>query len=187
MTLRTFCFAITGLAITALASADSHEMTLDSDDIAHGDFMAKAQEFEGFGCDGDDQSPQLSWSGAPEGTEAFAVFAYDPDAPTGSGWWHWQIINIPADVTELAAGAGSTDSKNIPEGSQQMRNDYGSVGFGGACPPPGDGAHRYQFTVYALPAPLDIPADASAALTGYMVNANALASATIEALYKREP
>ncbi|MEM9172348.1 MAG: YbhB/YbcL family Raf kinase inhibitor-like protein [Pseudomonadota bacterium] len=171
------------LGIASIAHADS--MTLSSDDIEHGSFMAKAQEFEGFGCSGGDQSPQLSWSGAPEGTQAYAVFAYDPDAPTGSGWWHWQLINIPADITDLDAGAGATDSKSIPSGSQQMRNDYGSVGFGGACPPPGDGAHRYQFTVYALSQKLDIPADASAALTGYMVKANALASATIEALYKR--
>ncbi|MEN7342129.1 MAG: YbhB/YbcL family Raf kinase inhibitor-like protein [Pseudomonadota bacterium] len=185
MILRTLCFAFIGLSIAMFAYADSHPMTATSDDIEHGSFMAKAQEFNGFGCDGEDQSPHLAWSGAPEGTKAYAVFAYDPDAPTGSGWWHWQIINIPGDVTELAAGAGSTDSKNIPAGSQQMRNDYGGVGFGGACPPPGDGAHRYQFTVYALPQPLDIPADASAALTGYMVKANALAGVTIEALYKR--
>ncbi len=160
-------------------------MTLESDDISHGSFMNKAQEYQGFGCSGGNTSPHLSWSGAPEGTAAFAVFAYDPDAPTGSGWWHWQLINIPADVTELAAGAGSSDSSKIPKGSMQLTNDYGDAGFGGACPPEGDGAHRYQFTVFALPQKLELPENASSALAGYMVRANALASATIEALYRR--
>lgn len=172
-------------SLAAASAVHADDLTLQSSDISHGDFMAKAQEFEGFGCSGGNQSPQLSWSGVPEGTKAFAVFAYDPDAPTGSGWWHWQVINIPADVTELKAGAGGAESGDMPEGSMQMRNDYGYAGFGGACPPVGDGAHRYQFTVYALSQVLDLPADASAALTGYMVKANALASATIEALYKR--
>ncbi len=178
---------ILGVAlILALANhAQADTLSLQSEDISHGDFMVAAQEFEGFGCAGGNESPQLSWSGAPEGTEAFAIFAYDPDAPTGSGWWHWQLINIPADVTELPAGAGADGSDDIPAGSQQMINDYGYAGFGGACPPEGDGAHRYQFTIYALSQALDVPANASAALTGYMVNAYALASATIEALYKR--
>lgn len=180
---RLFVPVVAVMAFSTTAAADG--MTLESRDIAHGEFMSKAQEFEGFGCDGGNRSPQLAWSGAPEGTKAFAVFAYDPDAPTGSGWWHWQLVNIPADVTELATGAGQPDSKAIPEGSRHMRNDYGVKGFGGACPPEGDGAHRYQFTVYALSQPLELPEDASAALTGYMVNAYALASATIEALYKR--
>ncbi len=174
---------ISTIVFSASALADS--MSLQSDDISHGSFMGKAQEFQGFGCSGGNESPQLSWSGAPEGTKAFAVFAYDPDAPTGSGWWHWQLINIPADVNELPAGAGGSDSKGIPEGSRQMTNDYGIAGFGGACPPDGDGAHRYQFTVYALSQALELPENASAALTGYMVNAYSLGSATIEALYKR--
>lgn len=166
-------------------SAFAGSLTLQSEDIAHGEFMKKAQEFQGFGCSGNDKSPQLSWSGAPEGTKAFALFAYDPDAPTGSGWWHWQLINIPADVTSLASGAGDSDISNLPKGSMQMRNDYGSHAYGGACPPKGNGAHRYQFTIYALPQKLELPKEASAALTGYMVKANALDSATIESLYKR--
>lgn len=170
------------LAVSVSAAAD---MTLQSKDISHGSFMSKTHEFKGFGCNGEDKSPALSWSGAPEGTKAFAVFAYDPDAPTGSGWWHWQLINIPADVTSLPTGAGSLDGKLLPAGSKQMTNDYGNKSFGGACPPEGHGAHRYQFTVYALSQKLELPVNASAALTGYMVNANALDSATIEALYKR--
>ncbi len=178
-------FAVFSSCILFASSTLANNMTLTSHDIAHGSFMPKAQEFQGFGCDGGNQSPQLSWSGAPAGTQAFAVFAYDPDAPTGSGWWHWQVINIPANVNNLAAGAGSSESKKMPKGSRQMQNDYGVIGFGGACPPEGHGAHRYQFTVHALSQKLELPENASSALTGYMVHANTLASATIEALYKR--
>ncbi|HBR96193.1 MAG TPA: YbhB/YbcL family Raf kinase inhibitor-like protein [Gammaproteobacteria bacterium] len=175
---------LAALSVSALASAET--FTLTSTDIAHGELMSKTQEFQGFGCTGDNVSPQLSWSNAPEGTEAFAVLAYDPDAPTGSGWWHWQIVNIPKDVTTLAAGAGDASQKHAPEGSVQIGNDYGVKGFGGACPPPGHGAHRYQFTVHALSKKLELPADASGALTGYMVNAHSLGSSTLEALYKRD-
>ncbi|WP_241667799.1 MULTISPECIES: YbhB/YbcL family Raf kinase inhibitor-like protein [unclassified Pseudomonas] len=147
--------------------------------------MNRAQEFQGFGCSGGNVSPQLSWSNAPKDTAAFAVFAYDPDAPTGSGWWHWQLINIPKDVTTLAAGVGNPSAKAIPAGSISTKNDYGVVGYGGACPPQGHGAHRYQFTVYALSKKLELPKDASAALTSYMVRANSIASSTIEALYEK--
>ncbi len=159
---------------------------LTSTDIASGQFMDKAQEYQGFGCAGGNLSPQLAWSGAPEGTAAFAIMAYDPDAPTGSGWWHWQIVNIPKDINSLPAGAGDTSKPLAPEASVQIGNDYGVAGFGGACPPPGHGVHRYQFTIHALSSTLELPANASGALTGYMVKAHSLASATIEALYKRD-
>lgn len=167
-------------ALLASNSALAGSLTLSSTDIANGKFMAKAQEFQGFGCSGGNQSPQLSWSGAPAGTAAFAIMVHDPDAPTGSGWWHWQLVNIPKDVTSLAAGAVA------PAGSQQMNNDYGVKGFGGACPPPKHGVHRYQFTVHALSQKLELPENASGALTGYMVKAHSLASSTIEALYQRD-
>jgi len=167
-------------ALLASNSALASSLTLSSIDIANGKFMAKAQEFQGFGCSGGNQSPQLSWSGAPAGTAAFAIMVHDPDAPTGSGWWHWQLVNIPKDVTSLAAGAVA------PAGSQQMNNDYGVKGFGGACPPPKHGVHRYQFTVHALSQKLELPENASGALTGYMVKAHSLASSTIEALYQRD-
>lgn len=177
---------LAAMLLLSMSAVCAAEFTLTSKDIAQGKMMPKKQEFQGFGCEGGNTSPRLSWSGAPEGTKAFAVFAYDPDAPTGSGWWHWQLINIPANVTALAAGAGDQSQKAVPAGSMQMRNDYGYHGFGGACPPPGHGVHRYQFTVFALPDKLELPQDASNALTGYMVNANALGSATLEALYKRD-
>jgi len=159
--------------------------TLSSTDIEHGEFMKSAHEFQGFGCVGDNMSPQLSWSGAPEGTAAFAITVYDPDAPTGSGWWHWQLVNIPKNVTSLPAGAGDLSKNLTPKGSLHISNDYGFAGFGGACPPPGHGAHRYQFTIHALSKKLELPENASGALTGYMINGHSLGSSTIEALYKR--
>jgi len=176
--------SLSSTLLTTTVLADS--FTLSSKDIRHGEFMAKAHEFKGFGCDGGNLSPQLSWSNTPEGTKAFAVFAYDPDAPTGSGWWHWQAVNLPVNVTNLPTGAGTPNSDKIAEGSVQISNDYGQKGFGGACPPPKNGAHRYQFTVHALSKKLELPDNASAALTGYLVNAHSLASSTIEALYKRD-
>ncbi|TDP01250.1 YbhB/YbcL family Raf kinase inhibitor-like protein [Marinomonas balearica] len=163
------------------------ELTLTSKDISDGEFMTKAQEFNGFGCSGDDLSPQLTWSGIPDGTKSFAITAYDPDAPTGSGWWHWQIINIPLDVQELIQGAGTPNSQFTPEGSVQTANDYGVHGFGGACPPQGHGVHHYRFTLHALSVEkIDLPENASGALTGYMINANTIATSTIESLYKRD-
>jgi Raf kinase inhibitor-like YbhB/YbcL family protein len=176
----------TFLAVTASTSVLAEDFTLTSSDIVAGKLMNKAQEFQGFGCSGGNTSPQLSWSGAPKGTEAFAVFAYDPDAPTGSGWWHWQIVNIDKSVNTLMVGAGDVAKNIAPKDSVQIKNDYGFAGFGGACPPEGHGVHRYQFTVYALSTKLTLPEDASGALTGYMVKGNSLASSTIEALYKRD-
>ncbi len=173
---------LTSISTSSLAK----DFTLKSYDMTHGQFMSKTQEFKGFGCKGGNQSPQLYWSNTPKGTKSFAITAYDPDAPTGSGWWHWQIVNIPKDIHMLAAGTGSTDGKLAPKGSLQLTNDFGAKGFGGACPPKGDGAHRYQFTVFALAVEkLELPENASAALAGYMINANAIGSATLEALYTR--
>lgn len=178
------CMVAVSMA-TAFGVAYADSFTLSSSDIAEGQTMSKQQEFQGFGCTGENQSPQLSWSGAPEGTEAYAILVHDPDAPTGgSGWWHWQMINIPKEVTHLDADAGNSNHQLAPKGSLQIRNDYGVQGFGGACPPKGDKPHRYRFTVYALSSKLVLPENPSAALTGYMVNSYKLASSTIEALYQ---
>jgi len=169
------------------ASVFAGDLTLTSQDIAQGEFMPKAQEFTGFGCSGGNLSPHLKWSGAPKGTKSFAITAYDPDAPTGSGWWHWQVVNIPKNVTEIATAAGSTKKDLAPQGSMQIKNDYGSRGYGGACPPSGHGVHHYRFTIHALSVEtLALPDDASGALAGYMINANTIESSTIESLYKRD-
>jgi len=178
---------LTILSLSISTAVFAGSFTLSSNDIAQGEFMAKAQEYNGFGCSGGDLSPHLKWSNAPKGTKSFAITAYDPDAPTGSGWWHWQIVNIPKNVTELVAGAGSTKKNAAPKGSMQIKNDYGSRGFGGACPPSGHGVHHYRFTIHALSVEtLELPEDASGALAGYMINANTIESSSIESLYKRD-
>jgi len=162
------------------------ELSLTSKDISAGQSMAKKHEFIGFGCDGQNLSPQLSWTGAPKETKSFAITAYDPDAPTGSGWWHWQLINIPASTNSLDTGAGAPEKDLLPKGSLAFRSDYGSHEFGGACPPKGDKAHRYQFKVFALNTDkLELAKESSAALVGYYLNAHAIETATLEALYQR--
>ena len=170
---------------TALATASqAASFTLHSADIAEGATLSHAQVFSGFGCTGENVSPALSWSGAPDGTKSFALTVYDPDAPTGSGWWHWVVFDIPAGTAGLARGVGKGAS--LPPGTRQGRNDFGTGDFGGACPPEGDKPHRYIFTVYALKVPkLEVPADATAALVGYMINANRLGAATLNARYGR--
>ncbi|MEM8572616.1 MAG: YbhB/YbcL family Raf kinase inhibitor-like protein [Pseudomonadota bacterium] len=176
--LRNTCLT-TVLIITTLAvPAYADDFQLTSTTIAEGQQLEAAQVFQGFGCEGGNMAPDLAWSGAPDGTESFAITVYDPDAPTGSGWWHWFAFNIPADVMELPAGVG------VPEVAIELANDYGATGFGGACPPPGE-VHRYQFTVHALGTVLEIDDSVSNALAGFMVNANSIASASITAVYSR--
>ena len=167
------------LIIGALVtSAHADTFTLSSSDISEGQQLAEAHVFQGFGCEGGNVAPALSWTGAPEGTESYAITVYDPDAPTGSGWWHWFTFNIPADVTGITADSLLDDSVI------ELNNDYGVPGFGGACPPPGE-VHRYEFTVHALGTTLEIDSAVSNALAGFMVNANSLASSTITAVYNR--
>jgi len=176
----------TFLAATAVA-AHAAGFTLSSPTVKPGSMLTDAQVFKGFGCEGKNISPALKWSGAPAGTKSYAVTVYDPDAPTGSGWWHWVVYNIPASATELPEGAGGADGKGLPAGAVQGRTDFGAAGFGGACPPAGDKPHRYIFTVYALKTDkIDAPADASAALVGFMINANKLGKASFEAKYGRK-
>tara|TARA_B100000287_G_scaffold338703_1_gene324744 strand:- start:898 stop:1434 length:537 start_codon:yes stop_codon:yes gene_type:complete len=171
---------LTACILSAPAFAD---FSLSSNDIKPGKMMAMEQVYNGFGCTGKNLSPQLSWDKAPSGTKSFAITAYDPDAPTGSGWWHWIAFNIPASVNSLDSGASGN---SMPAGTVESRTDYGSTGFGGACPPAGDKAHRYQFTVFALDVEkLDLATDSSGALVGFYLNAHALGKASVEGLYKR--
>jgi len=128
------------------------------------------------------RSPQLSWSGAPEGTKSFAVTCYDPDAPTGSGFWHWTVANLPADVTELAEGASPA---GLPRGAVEGRTDFGEPGFGGAAPPPGHGPHRYIFTVFAVDTErLDVTPENSGAVFGFNLHFHTLAKASITGVYE---
>jgi len=177
---------VTAVLFCLSLAVNAAEFKLVSADIASKATISNKHVFNGFGCSGNNISPELSWSGALAGTQSFALTVYDPDAPTGSGWWHWVVINIPANVSEIKAGAGTADGKSLPTGSQQVRTDFGTVGYGGPCPPAGDKPHRYIFTLYALKAPkLEVGVDATAALAGFMINGNKLGSATFTAYYGR--
>ena len=164
-------------------------MKLTSESFREGELLRMEHVLSGafgFGCDGGNVSPQLSWSGAPAGTQGFAVSCYDPDAPTGSGFWHWFMVNIPAAVTSLPAGAGDPASGRAPRGALEIRTDFGKPGYGGPCPPPGSNVHRYIFTVHALSVPqLQVTAETSCAIVGFQVNAHTLASARLIGLFRR--
>jgi Raf kinase inhibitor-like YbhB/YbcL family protein len=182
--------ALTGLLVTALAFAAGADaksgFKVSSPDVGPKKPTANEFVFKGFGCSGGNQSPRLDWHGAPAGTKSFAVSVYDPDAPTGSGWWHWFVVNLPASTTALVRGAGKSDGSGLPAGAQQINTDFGAPGYGGPCPPTGDKPHRYVATVYALKVPkLDIPPNATAALAGFMVNANAIDKARLTFKYGR--
>ena len=180
--------AITFVCTAALmaqtpARSSSSAFTLTSSDVTGGAFKP-AQLMNGFGCTGGNVSPELKWTGAPAGTKSFVVTIYDPDAPTGSGFWHWVVFNIPASATELPNGASKTPK--MPAGAIESRIDTGAPGYGGPCPPAGDKAHRYIFTVHALKVDkLDLDANAPAALVGFNVHMNTLGSATFTASYGR--
>lgn len=171
------------LAAMVGTTASAQDFKLSSSSIAEGAQLSSSFVFKGFGCNGGNLSPQLSWSGAPEGTKSFAITAYDPDAPTGSGWWHWNAVNITASVDALELDASG--SGKMPAGTVEITNDYGVTGFGGACPPPGE-VHRYVFTVHALATErLELPKNPSDALAGFMIGANTIQTARIVAVYNR--
>lgn len=158
--------------------------TLSSKDL--GGEMTKVQEFGGFGCSGENQSPQLSWKNAPEGTKSFAVTMYDPDAPTGSGFWHWVVFDIPSNTNELLTNAGNANLNLIPNGAIQSVTDYGIKGFGGPCPPVGHGFHQYIITVYALKTEkLGLTDTTNPAVVGFYLWNQTLAKSSIVAYYKR--
>ncbi len=180
---KTFFFVILA-GLIGLGNVFAQEFTLKSSDL--GGQLTEDQVYSGFGCRGRNISPSLEWSNAPAGTKSFAVTVYDPDAPTGSGWWHWVVFNIPANVHELKRDAGNLEKDLAPPGAIQSRTDFGTVGFGGACPPVGDKPHRYLFTVYALDLPrLNLDATSPPAMVGYSLNQHALAKATLVSYYGR--
>ena len=174
------------LAAAGMAAATAADFSLEADSFRHGQTLPKAHVFSGFGCDGGNLSPALSWGPLPPGTRSVAITVFDPDAPTGSGWWHWIAYDIPDTTTQLAQDGGAAGGHNLPAGAKMARNDFGVMGYGGACPPPGARPHRYIFTVHALKVPrLQVPADASAALISYSINSNRIGSARLMALYGR--
>ena len=170
------------LAATPCFAAD---LSVQSSSWQDGQTMKDAYVFNSFGCTGGNVSPQVSWSNAPQGTKSFAITVYDPDAPTGSGWWHWTIFNIPANVSEIHEGV-NLDLSKLPTGAIEGRTDFGKPGYGGACPPKGDKPHRYILTVFALKTDkIDLNQDASGALVGYYLNQNAMAKASLTVTYGR--
>jgi Raf kinase inhibitor-like YbhB/YbcL family protein len=171
--------ATLGLSLLA-AAAFAQPFVVTSGNFQPGDRLPDGQEYDGNGCTGGNRSPQLTWTGAPEGTLGYAVTMFDPDAKSGSGWWHWTVFNIGNSTTSLPEGGP------LPSGAIQGRNDFGKNAYGGACPPPGDKPHRYVVTVWALKvATLPLAADATGAQVGMYVKANALASASTVATYSR--
>lgn len=173
-----------GVVSSLLLASSAWAFELSSPDVAEGKMLNAAQVGNNFGCTGGNLSPALNWKSAPVGTRSFAVTVYDPDAPTGSGWWHWLAYDIPATATGLPAA--TLVKAALPAGTKQGRNDGGARAFGGACPPPGDKPHHYVFTVHALKVDkLEVPDEASAALIGFMLHATGLGTAKITATYAR--
>ncbi|RWR02171.1 kinase inhibitor [[Pantoea] beijingensis] len=157
-------------------------MHVFSQDFNDGEKMPERHVFNGMGYQGDNISPQLAWRDAPAGTKSFVITCYDPDAPTGSGWWHWVVANIPASVNELPQGAGS-GLADLPEEAIQTRTDFGQGGYGGAAPPQGE-THRYIFTVHALDVDnIEVDEGASGAMVGFNVHFHSLANASITVTY----
>jgi len=161
--------------------------TLRSTDVADGQMMSDAQVFDGFGMTGQNISPQLSWQGFPAETGCFAVTCFDPDAPTGSGFWHLSLLDVPASVTELATGAASGDLSGLPAGAFCVRNDYNVKAFGGAAPPAGDPPHRYVFAVHALDvdslASQGLDASVTPAVAGFNLRFHTIARALMIPVY----
>jgi len=156
--------------------------SVTSDDVVDGQQMAAT--FAHGSAGGDDVSPQLSWSGFPTQTAGFVVTCFDPDAPTGSGWWHWLLLDVPVGVTALARGAGSADGSGLPAGAWQLTNSYGSAAFGGAAPPPNDYPHKYFFAVHALDvATLGIDATVSQEVAGFNLTAHTIARGLVVPTY----
>lgn len=188
MTPPRICLALTA-GLTALllsgemASAAS-QFELRSADLAPGRPIPNAFVFDAFGCHGANVSPALTWTGAPRGTQSFVLTVFDPDAPTGSGFWHWVIYNIPATVTSLPQSAGTPGHE--PAGAVQGSSDYGRPGYGGPCPPAGLGPHRYGFTIYAVSSSkLDLSERRTAALVGFATHFVTLGKASFSVTYRR--
>lgn len=157
------------------------EFDLSSPDVRAGEYLPLWARAAWAG--GEDRSPTLSWNGAPDGTKSFVVTVFDPDAPTGSGYWHWAVYNIPLAVTALPADAGNPDSGLLPAGAMTVANESRALRFEGAGPPPGDGDHRYVFTVSALDVEhLDLPDGCTPAVLGFMMRTDVIGRAQLIAL-----
>ncbi|HEY5300016.1 MAG TPA: YbhB/YbcL family Raf kinase inhibitor-like protein [Acetobacteraceae bacterium] len=184
--MRTIAGAVLGLGLLAGGAAHAQGFTLSSPAVTEGGTLQAENIYNSFGCTGNDISPALNWTGAPAGTKSYAVTLYDPDAPTGSGFWHWSMFDIPATASGVVENAGNPGAHLAPKGSIQVRNDYGTIGYGGPCPPKGDKPHHYVFTVFAVDAAtLGPKADATPAVVGFNLHYHTLAKATLTGMYGR--
>ncbi|MHB1515188.1 MAG: YbhB/YbcL family Raf kinase inhibitor-like protein [Acidiferrobacteraceae bacterium] len=166
------------------APAFSAQFTLASRDFTNNGFVSRRYEYRGFGCHGQNVSPELSWTGAPRGTTTFILTVFDRSAVrlTKSGWWHWVVFNIPVSVHRLPEDASL---RGLPRGAVEGRTDYGRIGYGGPCPPKGGPAHQYVFTLYALTRRLSLSAGATGAEVTYMARQDAIGRAHLVARFKR--
>lgn len=165
--------------------AEVPSFTVTSESVRDGEKLPAAQVSGIFGAGGQDVSPELTWSGFPESTRSFAVTVYDPDAPTAAGFWHWAVVDIPAEVHHLPAGAGDDAGSGLPDGALQLKNDGGLARYLGAAPPAGHGRHRYFIGVHALDVPsLELSPDASPALLGFTMSSHTLARGWITPWYE---
>ena len=166
--------------VTAGVAQAAPAFTLTSSAFKNNAAIPDKYSFNAMGCTGENVAPPLEWKNPPAGTKSFALMVHDPDAPTGSGWWHWVAYNIPADATSLPEGGA------LPKGAVAGNSDFGKPGYGGPCPPPGSGKHHYNFTLFALKVDkIEVPAGASPAMVGFNANANALGKAKLTGLYSR--
>lgn len=172
------------MVFVALPTFAQETFTLTSPGL--GGVGTNKEVFNGFGCEGENTSPMLKWTNAPEGTKSFAITMYDKNAPTGSGWWHWLVFNISSDTKMLPANAGDITSGLMPKGAIQSLTDFGGYGYGGPCPPKGHGYHQYMITIYALDVDkLDLDKDSSPAKVGYNLHGHTIEKASVVFYYQR--
>ena len=181
---KTVCISIFAFIIN-ISLFGQGTFTLESKTL--GGNSTSLEEFNGFGCKGENVSPQLSWSNAPEGTKSFAVTMYDPDAPTGSGWWHWVVFDIPSDINSLLENAGNIEGELMHKDAIQSLTNYGVAGYGGPCPPENHGFHQYIITVHALKVDkLGLDQNTNPAVVGYYLWNNTISKASIVTYYERK-
>lgn len=177
--------ALSAAVLITLAGSAHAQMNITSTTLTEGGELPLEHVADQFGCAGGNVSPHLAWGNVPEGTKSFIVLAFDPDAPTASGWWHWGAYDISATVFDLPAGVGGMAS-GMDIDMKRTENDFGAFEYIGACPPEGGGSHRYQFTVYALPMEeLPVGGSVSPAMLSFFGENMALDSATLTVTYER--
>ena len=174
------CLYLGGVVVSeAIDKIEENIFVLKSDELKNNQTLPNAQVFKGYGCNGGNVSPQLSWYNAPNNTKSFAIICHDPDAPRPNGWYHWLVVDIPNNIASIKQGSKIS-------GSLETITDFGNTGYGGACPPVGHGKHRYNFTIYALDIEkLNVTSNSKPIEVEAQVKKHALAQSTITGLFER--